>query len=204
LAQLPASLSSLWRWWAERTNALQTEQLAAPTRCAPWTVQNLLVHAAPDRDRLATVLANPIDADDAVADAAVVLRAFNAPGGVAHVMADEIASAAAAAGAQLSKDDVARSFQEAVALVEGIAFEPATRLPYPVVGAVTAAALTQIAIVEGTVHGLDLAAAVGGDLPPAEALACTLDILVRIPDAAVLIDALTGRGEAAAVLPVMR
>jgi predicted dehydrogenase len=77
-------------------------------------------------------------------------------------------------------------------------------LPYPGVGSLTAAALTDVAVVDATVHGLDLMAAIGGPPPPEAARAHTLGVLVQVPALDELIDVLTGRLDPATVLPVMR
>jgi uncharacterized protein (TIGR03083 family) len=200
----PAILESLWRWWAERVAALTPEQLAAPTRCAGWAVRDLVAHATPDPEQLAAVLAAVLDPPPAVERAPAVLRAFNAPDGLAHTMAGAIAAAAVAAAPALPVDLAAARFRTSADLVAHASYDPDAVLPYPGVGSLTAAALTDVAVVDATVHGLDLVAAVGGAPPPQAARAHTLGVLVQVPELDDLIDLLTGRLDAASVLPVMR
>lgn len=70
-------------------------------------------------------------------------------------------------------------------------------------GSVTLAALGDVAVMEATVHLLDLVDAVGGEPPAADALARTRDILAAVPDPAAFIEAATGRSPEP-VLPVIR
>jgi uncharacterized protein (TIGR03083 family) len=200
----PETLESLWRWWAERVATLDPAQLATPTRCGSWTVHDLVAHATPDPGQLDAVLANALDAPPEVTDGASLLRAFNAPGGLAYAMADDIAAAATAAVPALPPETAARRFEAAADLVARTAYDPHAVLPYPGVGSLTAAALNDVAIVDATVHGLDLVAAIGGTPPPEPARAHTCGVLTRVPDLDELIDVLTGRRDPSAVLPVMR
>ena len=77
-------------------------------------------------------------------------------------------------------------------------------MPHPVAGSVTVGVLTGIAIVEATVHYLDLLAAVGGAPLPDAALDYTRDILVRVSPPAPLIEAITGRRNPLTWLPLIR
>jgi hypothetical protein len=77
-------------------------------------------------------------------------------------------------------------------------------VPHPIVGSTTIAVLADVAMMEATVHYLDLIAAVGGPPLPSAVLAHTRALLVRIPEPAALIEVLAGRADPAAVLPVLR
>jgi hypothetical protein len=66
------------------------------------------------------------------------------------------------------------------------------------------AVVAEIALVEATVHLLDLADAVGGAQPSEAALATTRDLLIAIPDPIAAIEALAGRADPATVLPAIR
>jgi hypothetical protein len=57
---------------------------------------------------------------------------------------------------------------------------------------------------EATVHMLDLAAAVGGIEPSAQALSATRDLLIAVPDATAAIEVLAGRTDPAAAVPAIR
>lgn len=77
-------------------------------------------------------------------------------------------------------------------------------IAYPTVGSTTLAVATEVALMEATVHLLDLAAAVGGIEPSPRALSATCDLLIAVPDATAAIEVLSGRADPAAALPVIR
>ena len=64
--------------------------------------------------------------------------------------------------------------------------------------------ITDVAVLEATIHLLDVVAAVGGDGPPPDALEFVGALLARLPDPVAFIEAATGRGATAGVLPVLR
>ncbi|MGV9796864.1 hypothetical protein ACWDTP_02250 [Mycobacterium sp. NPDC003449] len=64
---------------------------------------------------------------------------------------------------------------------------------YPVVGTTTLAVVAEVALMEATVHLLDLADAVGGVQPSPDALAATRDLLIAIPDPQTAVEVLAGR-----------
>src|SRR5690606_30464804 len=142
------------------------EQLAQPTRCEGWTVRDLVAHATPDPDQLGAVLSGSLDAPAAMSDAASLLRAFNAPGGLAESMAPDIAAAAVEEASRVPASESAKNFARSADLIASVPYDPTVVLPYPGVGSLTAGALTDVAIVDATVHGLDLVDAVGGAAPP--------------------------------------
>jgi len=123
----------------------------------------------------------------------IVVFNINQPGAVAHAMAAEVSGRATALAAELGPEALADRFQEGAAIVTAEPLPLATVLPHPVVGSVTAGVLAAVAIVEATVHHLDLIDAVGGELPPELALAFTRDVVVRVSEPAPLIEAMTGR-----------
>jgi hypothetical protein len=79
-----------------------------------------------------------------------------------------------------------------------------TVISYPVVGTTTLAVVAEVALMEATVHLLDLAHAVGGDRPSDSALAATRDLLIAIPDPIAAIEVLAGRADPATALPAIR
>jgi hypothetical protein len=64
--------------------------------------------------------------------------------------------------------------------------------------------LTDAALMEATVHYLDLTAAVGGEPLPEAVVTHTRDLLGRVPDPTAAIEALTGRAPLDTVFPVLR
>ncbi|MGV0816175.1 hypothetical protein ABQF34_29840 [Mycolicibacterium boenickei] len=75
---------------------------------------------------------------------------------------------------------------------------------YPVVGSTTLGVVTEVALLEATVHLLDLADAVGGVVPSAVALAATRDLLIAVPDPTATVEVLAGRTASQAAVPVIR
>jgi hypothetical protein len=79
-----------------------------------------------------------------------------------------------------------------------------TVISYPVVGSTTLAVVAEVALMEATVHLLDLAHAVGGVRPSEQALAATLDLLIAVPDPIAAIEVLAGRADPSAPPPAIR
>jgi len=198
-----AVLGQVWRAWAERVAGLSDGQWDARTRLAGWTVLDLVAHMAPD-ERVVEFLCAPQVSDPAVTSGAEMLRRFNAPGGTAHTMADELAEMARRA-AKVGPRALVRSFAENSPIILDVlqAAPSDSGLPHPSFGSVSIAAVAETAVVEGTVHLLDLIDAVGGAPPPADALAMATRILSAVPAPAAFIEAVTGR-DGRGVLPIMR
>jgi len=201
----PLLLAQCWQYWAERCVAMTAEEWATPTRCPPWDVAALAAHVAPDPAALRALAGAIIDGEPAVADASLLLQQFNESGGAAHGMAAEVASRATETASTLTPTDLVGRFVESGAILLGEAeLPPATVVPYPVAGSVTVGVVTAIAIVEATVHYLDLLDAVGGEPMPVEALEYTRDILVRVSEPGPLIEAITGRRNPLTWFPLVR
>jgi uncharacterized protein (TIGR03083 family) len=201
----PLLLAQCWQYWAERCVAMSADEWATPTRCPPWDVAALAAHVAPDPAAIRELANTVIEGGAAVADAALLLRQFNESGGAAHAMAAEVASRATEQATTLGPVDLVGRFVESGAILLGEAeLPPATVVPYPVAGSVTVSVLTAVAIVEATVHYLDLLDAVGGEPLPVEALDYTRDILVRVSEPGPLIEAITGRRNPLTWFPLVR
>jgi hypothetical protein len=140
----------------------------------------------------------------AVTDAAEMLRRFNAPGGIAHTSADNLAEQATSEAARVTPDDIVTRFTECAEMLRATTMSKETVITYPVVGSTTLAVVAEVALMEATVHLLDLADAVGGVQPSDEALAATRDLLIAIPDPAAAIEVLAGRADPAAAVPAIR
>jgi hypothetical protein len=61
-----------------------------------------------------------------------------------------------------------------------------------------------VALMEATVHLLDLADAVGGVQPSEAALTATRDLLIAVPDPTAAIEVRTGRADPAGAVPAIR
>lgn len=145
-----------------------------------------------------------IDERPAVDDAAELLRRFNEPGGVAHTAADSVADRAVTAATNLDPQSVVARFAESAHIVRSISTPDSTVVNYPVVGSTTLGVVTETALMEATVHLLDLAAAVGGVAPSEEALAAARDLLIAVVDPTEAVEVLAGRADPASVLPAVR
>ncbi|MFB7665902.1 maleylpyruvate isomerase N-terminal domain-containing protein [Kitasatospora sp. NPDC056138] len=198
-------LTDLWHSWAERGAQLGPDDWTAPTRLPGWSVQALFAHVAPDPELFGQLRGALTEEPAAVTSGAEVLRIYNRPGGVAHVAAPAIEEQARqAAGALSPKELVDRFAVEGPEAFAAFADVPPTAVvAHPILGTVTFGALGEIAVMEATVHLLDLIAAVGGPPPPAAALEATRGLLAGVPDPVAFIESAAGRTDEQ-VLPVMR
>jgi uncharacterized protein (TIGR03083 family) len=197
-------LADAWQHWANRCRALTEDEWSTPTRCPPWDVAALAAHLAPDAamfDRLATAA---VEGEPAVTDAAVLLARFNVPEGIAHTMADQIADTAVTSASSLSRGELVERFETSATVVRARPLPETMILPHPIVGSATLGVLTDVALMEATVHYLDLTAAVGGEPLPEAVVIHTRDLLGRVPDPTAAIEALTGRAPLDTVFPVLR
>jgi uncharacterized protein (TIGR03083 family) len=193
-----ATCGALWSVWAERGQAMTDEQWRQPTRLDGWDVRSLYAHAAMWPATLAALTERVRDAEPAVPSAAALLRYFNAPGGIAHSMRAQTATAASEDAARRSTAQMVEQF----AATGPEAIVGAQRLGSVVVdyfGALMPLAeAVSIGIVEATVHLLDLLDALGRPATevPAEGLSHTVAVLVQMAPPVDLIEAATGRGGA--------
>jgi len=148
--------------------------------------------------------ATATDEPPAVTEAAEMLRRFNAPGGIAHTSADDIAERATSDATTLTPDDAVTRLTECAQILRATPTSKETVISYPVVGTTTLAVVAEVALMEATVHLLDLAHAVGGARPSDSALAATRDLLIAIPDPIAAIEVLAGRADPATVVPAIR
>jgi len=144
------------------------------------------------------------DGPAAVTAAAEMLRRFNAPGGIAHTSADRIAERATSDAAALTPDEAVTRFTECAEILRATPMSKKTVISYPVVGSTTLAVVPEVALIEATVHLLDLDDAVGGVQPSRQALAATRDLLIAVPDPIAAIEVLAGRADPAAAVPAIR
>ncbi|MGV0834639.1 maleylpyruvate isomerase N-terminal domain-containing protein [Mycolicibacterium thermoresistibile] len=201
---LVPALADAWDRWAGRCAELTAAQWRTPTRCTPWDVHALTAHLCPDPSMFDTLADARVDGPPAVDDAAEVLRRFNAADGIAHTLADDLADRAVADAQQLSPQTLVARFTDSAARLRDKPHRLETVIAYPAIGSTTLAVVTELALMEATVHLLDLAAAVGGVTPDAVALRATRDLLIAVPDPTAAVEALAGRTPAASVLPAIR
>jgi uncharacterized protein (TIGR03083 family) len=197
-------LADAWERWARRCAELTPQQWSTPTRCRPWDVRGLVAHLCPNRSMFDMLNAATTDEPAAVTDAAEMLRRFNAPGGIAHTSADRIAERATSDAAALTPDEAVTRFTECAEILRATPMSKKTVISYPVVGSTTLAVVAEVALIEATVHLLDLDDAVGGVQPSRQALAATRDLLIAVPDPIAAIEVLAGRADPAAAVPAIR
>jgi uncharacterized protein (TIGR03083 family) len=197
-------LADAWERWARRCAELTPQQWSTPTRCRPWDVRGLVAHLCTDRSMFDVLDAAATDGPAAVTDAAVMLRSFNAPDGIAHTSADHIAERATTDATKLTPDDAVTHFTECAQILRATLMSKKTVISYPVVGTTTLAVVAEVALMEATVHLLDLDDAVGGVQPSQQALAATRDLLIAVPDPIAAIEVLAGRADPSTAVPAIR
>jgi uncharacterized protein (TIGR03083 family) len=198
------ALADAWERWARRCDELTVEQWSTPTRCGGWDVAALLAHVCPDPAMFDMLSSAVIDEPPAVSDAAEMLRRFNEADGIAHTTADTLAEQAITDAAALTPEAAAGRFRECARILRATTTSDDTVIAYPSVGSTTLAVITETALMEATVHLLDLADAVGGIEPSPEALVATRDLLIAVPDATAAVEVLAGRTDPAAAVPAIR
>jgi Mycothiol maleylpyruvate isomerase N-terminal domain len=144
------------------------------------------------------------DESPVVTDGADLLRRFNEPGGIAHTAADDLAEQAVSDAEHLTPDAAVTRFNECARILRATSMSDETVIKYPVVGSTTLAVVAEVALMEATVHLLDLADAVGGVEPSHEALTATRDLLIAVPDATAAVEVLAGRAEPSVAVPAIR
>ncbi|WKG06063.1 maleylpyruvate isomerase N-terminal domain-containing protein [Mycolicibacterium sp. HK-90] len=201
------ALADAWERWARRCAELTASQWHTPTRCQAWDVHALVAHACPENTTFEHIAAGRAAGPAAVSDAAELLRIFNQPDGVAHSTADRIAEQAVTQAPALTAADASGRFNEAAVRLRQMpemAHPGDVVIDYPVVGSTTLGVVAEVALLEATVHLLDLADAVGGVTPSPAALAATRDLLIAVPDPTAAVEVLAGRAAPRAAVPAIR
>lgn len=201
------TLADAWERWGRRCAELTAAQWRTATRCGAWDVQSLVAHVCPEATTFDGLVKARVEGLPAVTDAAEMLRIFNQPDGVANTTADRIAAQAVQEASTLSPAAASARFADAadrMRRMPEMARAGVTVIRYPVVGSTTLGVVAEVALLEATVHLLDLADAVGGVTPSAAALAAARDLLIAVPDPATVVEALAGRTPAHAVVPTIR
>ncbi|GAA2821003.1 maleylpyruvate isomerase N-terminal domain-containing protein [Saccharopolyspora taberi] len=209
MAVVVDSLEQVWRAWAELGASLDDEGWNTPTRLDGWTVKDVYAHYGPAlTGGLAAVEGPDVDKPLTHSTAAELLREFQRPGGVAHTLADTIRDTAVEQSRAQSADDVLRPFTETAPLLVAAIRENSLdrRIDYLGAAVLTAHEGLRIALMEGVVHYLDIADALGLPAPGpvgGEPLTETVHLLADLADPVGFVEAASGRGTAQ-VLPVLR
>jgi uncharacterized protein (TIGR03083 family) len=197
-------LADAWERWAVRCGELTQEEWSTPTRCNPWHVRALVAHLCPNREMFDMLDGAKTYEPPVVTDGADLLRRFNEPGGIAHSTAHDLAEQAVSDAEHLTPDAVVTRFNECARILRATPMSDETVIKYPVVGTTTLAVVAEVALMEATVHLLDLADAVGGVAPSHEALTATRDLLIAVPDATAAVEVLAGRAAPETAVPAIR
>jgi hypothetical protein len=197
-------LAETWERWAQRCGELAEQEWSTPTRCRPWDVKALVAHVCPDPAMFDMLAQAVVDEPAALTDAAAMLRRFNEPDGIAHTSAEGLADRALADAANLTPEDAINRFTKCARILRARPMPENTVITYPTVGTTTLAVIAEMAVMEATVHLLDLTDAVGGVEPSPEALVATRDLLIAVPDPTAAVEALAGRADAAVAVPAIR
>jgi uncharacterized protein (TIGR03083 family) len=197
------ALEAVWRRWAEVGGGLTDTEWSRPSRCAGWDVAALFAHVGV----FPQAVLDPPEADGGESVSAVdILRGFNAPSGVAHTMAAQVADHAVALAAQVGPPGLVAFFAEAGPPgIAALRDRPADGLLlWPTSGVTTWAEATRIVLLESTVHLLDVLDALdrAPDVPAA-ALRATAHLLAELADPVAFVEAATGRSSSSP-LPVLR
>jgi uncharacterized protein (TIGR03083 family) len=192
------TVGALWSVWAEHGRAMTDEQWAQPTRLGAWDVRSLYAHAGSWPSGFTGLLDQVRDAEPTHATAAVLLRQFNAPDGVAHRLRDWNAAGARETAAKYSTAQIVEQFAgagpRAIAAARGVG---PVAVDYFGQAILRLDEVVSIGILEATVHLLDLQRALGQPLNvPADGLAHTAALLAEMAPPIDLIEAATGRGPA--------
>lgn len=196
-------LAQSWREWARIGAELTERDWRRPTRCGSWQVAHLYAHHS--GFPLALTAPSPADSTAASATAAEVLRGFNAPGGIAHANASEIAARAVKISADQPAAELVERFagtgSRAIAALRSA--DPAQRVQW--VGyVVELAEVLRIGLLETTVHLLDLQRALDQEPSvPDGALRETAQLLAEMAPAVEFIESATGRAPAEPPLPLI-
>ncbi|MDH6680600.1 uncharacterized protein (TIGR03083 family) [Rhodococcus sp. LBL1] len=197
-------LIGLWRMWAKRAEELSDEQWTTETRLPGWTVRDVYVHVTPDV-MIAMLAAPAAEGDAQVTSAAEMLRVFNADPVATEPMHAQLAEMVRQIAADVDRETLVERFDtelpEAFMGLTGLSRD--TVIAHPILESVSLGAFLDMAIMEATVHWLDVIDAVGGPAPEEAAVERARDILAAVADPLAFVEAATGRSSQT-VLPVMR
>jgi uncharacterized protein (TIGR03083 family) len=197
-------LADAWERWARRCAELSADEWSRPTRCTGWNVHALVAHLCPGPVMFEMLNGAIVEEPAAVTDAAEMLRRFNQPGGVAHTTAQDLAERAISDARQLTSDVIVARFLQSARILRATRMSNEVVVRYPVVGTTTMAVVAEVALMEATVHLLDLADAVGGIEPSPKAVTAARDLLIAIPDPTAAVEVLAGRRAPEDAVPAIR
>jgi uncharacterized protein (TIGR03083 family) len=196
----------VWRRWAEVGATLSEQQWSQPTRCDGWDIAALYAHVSMFPRALIEPPPAPDETSGDPVTAVDILRGFNAPGGVAHHLATQVAQAAVATARNLTPATLVAVYADGPRATTALRHrEPTSLVAWPGSGGPTTwIEALRIVLMESVVHLLDVLDALGrAPQLPGAALDETTHLLAELADPVRLIDAATGRS-ADSPFPVLR
>ena len=200
------ALAEAWAAWADVGRSLDAAAWRAPTRVEGWDVTAVFAHASRFPEGLIHRAADRRDGKPDWATAVDLLRFFNQPAGLATTAAPRVREAAVADAVGLAPAALVPRFADGgppsiAALREA---GPVT-VEYFIAGSIPLGEAARLALLEATVHLLDVLRALDRDpaIVPAAALEITCDLLAAMTPAVDLVEAATGR-TSTSPFPVLR
>jgi uncharacterized protein (TIGR03083 family) len=189
------ALAELWDTWATTVATLPDDSWFAVTRLPGWDVTALVAHHSLFPHAIESLASRPVDGPATIESAAALLRRFNEPDGAATRLSGTVADQARDVASNVSHDELAARFRDG-----GPRAIAAARDAGPIVvdyfghATLPLAEALWLALLEATVHLLDLQRAIGRapDVPEA-GLRATATLLAQVPEAVAFVEAATGR-----------
>lgn len=197
-------LRLVWARWTESLDGLGEEAWSAPTRCGDWNVRTLVAHVSDGITGFHTALRDRmVEREAGIISAAELMRLLKPDSRSAQAMAEK-ADARARQSAERDLAQLREPFNASADEVLQIArTHPVGVVDYFGRADVAVDGLIELALLEATVHYLDLAEALGdrADLPN-EVMRNVLETLLSMSTPQALIEVATGRRRADGIFPV--
>ncbi len=197
-------LRQVWARWSEELDGLDASGWSSQTRCEGWTVRTLVAHTGDGILGFHTALdGRMVDREADVFSAAELMARLKPDQDSAQLMADKADERALRSSEQDTEHLTAPFHASADAMLRLVRARPDGVVDYFGRADVTVPALVELALLEGTVHYLDLVDALG---KPAnisdDVMQEVLRTLVSMSPPKALIEAATGRRHPGDVFPV--
>jgi len=189
------ALAATWEIWAATLRDLPDGAWQLPTRLGDWDVASLVAHHSMFPGGLTRLVTQRADGPPTMTSAVALLRYFNQPDGLATTKSGAVADQARTVSEQLPHAAVIERFER-----DGPSAIATIRAAGPIVidyfghATIPLAEALAVAVLEATVHLLDLQRALGQPpaAPPA-ALAEVAALLAAVADPVAVIEAASGR-----------
>jgi uncharacterized protein (TIGR03083 family) len=189
------ALGAVWATWTATLRDLSAGDWGRPTRLGNWTIAELVAHHSLFPRGLTRLVTQRADGAPTVPSAVAMLRSFNRPGGLATTKADAVAGQARTVAEETRPEAFVERFErDGPAAVAALRDAGDVVIDYFGHGTMPLAEVLAIAVMEATVHLLDLQRALGADpAVPDAPLAETAALLAGVADPVTLVEAASGR-----------